>query len=67
VSVYAVVDQSGTVINRIEWGGDQETWSPPEGCDAVPCPDGVSIGWKRNGDGWAPPDPDAAAAEPRPE
>ena len=36
---YAVLDAEGNCINRIVWDGNPG-WQPPEGCTAVPDPDG---------------------------
>jgi hypothetical protein len=39
---YAVV-QDGLVINTILWDGIAE-WAPPEGSEAIPVPDGETVG-----------------------
>jgi hypothetical protein len=43
---YAVIDNTGTVTNVVEWDG-VATWSPPAGSTVVPLPAGsiASIGW----------------------
>lgn len=41
--MYAVIEDIN-VINTVLWDGVSE-WSPPEGCIAVVCPDGVCSGW----------------------
>lgn len=38
--IYAILDSEGKCINRTVWDGVTE-WQPPEGCTAVPDPDGV--------------------------
>lgn len=38
--IYAILDSEGKCINRTIWDGVSE-WQPPEGCTAVPDPDGV--------------------------
>ncbi len=32
---YALIDAQGNVTNAMEWDGDTENWSPPEGHTAV--------------------------------
>jgi hypothetical protein len=34
MAIYAVVDSSGLIVNRVELD-DPESWSPPEGCTIV--------------------------------
>lgn len=40
VMQYAILNSDGRCINRILWDG-QSDWQPPEGCTAVPDPDGT--------------------------
>ena len=52
---YAIVDESGNVVNVVEWDGEAD-WEPPEGTEAVEHelagPGGTLI------DGvWTPPEP----------
>lgn len=61
MSIFAVVAR-GEVVNTIVWDGDTENWQPPEGCTAVPIPEGVvvSIGYFYADDAFtAPPAPPA--------
>jgi hypothetical protein len=37
--IYAILNSQGKCINRIVWDG-QAKWQPPQGCTAVPDPDG---------------------------
>lgn len=37
---YAVLNNEGVCINRVLWDGETD-WQPPEGCTAVPDPDGT--------------------------
>lgn len=37
---YAILDSEGKCINRVLWDGETD-WQPPEGCTAVPDPDGT--------------------------
>lgn len=39
---YAIVTD-GVVSNIVVWNGDTDTWSPPEGSQAVPVPEGLAI------------------------
>lgn len=38
--IYAILDSEGKCINRTIWDGVSD-WQPPEGCTAVPDPDGA--------------------------
>lgn len=38
MSIYAVIDQSGLIVNVINWDGEAE-WTPPENMTAVECGD----------------------------
>lgn len=38
--IYAILDSEGKCINRTVWDGVSD-WQPPEGCTAVPDPDGL--------------------------
>lgn len=38
--IYAILDAEGKCINRTVWDGVSD-WQPPEGCTAVPDPDGA--------------------------
>lgn len=38
--IYAILDSDGKCINRTVWDGVSD-WQPPDGCTAVPDPDGV--------------------------
>lgn len=40
---YAIIDQTGLVVNVTIWDGTS-SWAPPKGCTAVPLEDG-GIGW----------------------
>jgi len=44
VIVYAIVDSEGRCINITLWDGVTE-WHPPDGCTAVPDPDGQYQIW----------------------
>lgn len=37
---YAILDSEGRCINRTLWDGVSD-WQPPEGCTAIPDPDGL--------------------------
>jgi hypothetical protein len=37
--IYAILNSQGKCINRTVWDG-QSKWQPPQGCIAVPDPDG---------------------------
>lgn len=37
---YAVLNAEGQCVNRVLWDG-VSPWNPPEGCQAVPDPDGI--------------------------
>lgn len=37
--IYAVFNSEGKCINRTVWDG-QAKWQPPQGCTAIPDPDG---------------------------
>ena len=52
---YAIIDSDGRCINRSLWDGETE-WYPPEGCIAVPDPDGIHPIWQE-----PEPDPDPLA------
>jgi hypothetical protein len=41
---YAIIDNTGLVVNVILWDGESE-WQPPEGYQAVELTDGAGIGW----------------------
>lgn len=62
MSKHAIV-RDGVVENIIDWDGDTEKWSPPEGATAHPFDGFVSIGWLWNGGSPVDPDP---APEPAP-
>jgi hypothetical protein len=62
---YAIVE-SGVVTNTIIWDGDTDSWSPPEGSEAVALQEGtdVSIGYLYDGTFFsAPPKPAPTPAE----
>lgn len=40
--IYAILDADGNCINRTVWDG-QTDWQPPEGCTAVPDPNGTFV------------------------
>ena len=52
---YLVVDESGEVVNIILWDGETQ-YDPGEGRTVLVQPEGVGIGWRRDGDGWTAPD-----------
>ena len=55
---YALVDNTGLVVNIIIWDGESD-WQPPEGLIAVPLTDGAAIGWSYvEGEFIAPPEPE---------
>lgn len=65
---FAVIE-NGKVVNVVVWGGDPESWQPPEGSMAVEVPPDtpVTIGTEyANGEFVAPPPP-PAAPPPTPE
>lgn len=53
---YALIE-NGVVVNAILWDGNVETWSPPEGQQAIQIPDGsyAAIGWSWDGTNFEPP------------
>ena len=59
-----VIDSRETVVNLVvvpdmtENGGS--AWSPPAGTRIEPAPEGVGIGWSKNGSEWLPPEPPPA-------
>lgn len=61
---YAVV-RDDVVENIVEWDGvladeqHPDAWMPPEGTDVIPLPEGVGIGWRRQGAEWVQPDGEA--------
>ncbi|WP_321785086.1 hypothetical protein [Burkholderia pyrrocinia] len=40
---YAIV-RNGEVENVIQWDGDESTWTPPEGSEAILLPDDTPVG-----------------------
>jgi hypothetical protein len=52
---YAIVE-AGLVINVVLWDGDIEAWSPPEGTEAIQCPDEVGISWTYADGEWVAPE-----------
>ncbi len=61
-NVYALLD-GDIVVNRVIWDGGPG-WSPPEELTALPCPDQVGIGWRRQGEEWLMPEPSSTQAQP---
>lgn len=54
--IYAIVDNTGRVINLIMWDG-MSTWSPPEDTQVVLTTNNISIDWTYDGTSFsAPPD-----------
>ncbi|MDU7837696.1 MAG: tail fiber assembly protein [Pantoea sp.] len=61
---YAIIDDSGTVINVTVWDGESE-WTPPDNTTAVKCGDsGAGIGWSyKDGVFTPPPAPEVPKSE----
>lgn len=55
---YLVVDPTGTVANAIVWDG-VTPFDPGEGFTVIPQPEGVWIGWTRDGETWIAPLPES--------
>ena len=55
VKRYAIVS-GGQVVNVTLWDGETE-WAPPEGQEAIPCPEEVGIGWSYADGDWTAPEP----------
>lgn len=52
---YLIVDGDGSVSNVIVWDGEAP-YDPGEGLTLTVQPDGVGIGWRRDGESWIAPD-----------
>lgn len=61
MATYAIVDDSGLVVNIVEWDGDTKVWQPPEGAKVVPRAErpAAQIGAKEDEKGDYLPSPDA--------
>jgi hypothetical protein len=51
---YAIVED-GVVTNIVEWDGNEEKWSPPDGADLFEASDAVGPGWRLSSGELAPP------------
>jgi hypothetical protein len=53
---FLIINNQNIVENIIVWDEESE-WTAPEGMTMIIAPDGVSIGWKKDGDEWIAPEP----------
>lgn len=52
---YLLVDGDGFATNAVLWDGETE-YEPGEGLTLIEQPDGIGIGWHRDGDDWIAPE-----------